>query len=246
MIKSTFSPITFNNFYSSFFEYNVNLFQLIKNTLSKTEDLDILDIACGTGISTRALSKVFNKSHIIGIDNNQELINYANNAFVPMNVEYVLFDALQIEKIEKSFDIITAKSALHLINESYIFDDYLSLLKVGGTFYAIERTNTSVDSFPIFDDARKIWLQQYNFERKNECVNHYFNNKKFDLKTYKFGQKVKIEYSKYFDGLLNKEMSCLWEFEKKEIFNWLEMNIPKEDTIDVLEEYDIIAITKVI
>ena len=41
-------------------------------------------------------------------------------------------------------------------------------------------------------------------------------------------------------------MSCLWEFEKREIFNWLEMNIPKEDTIDVLEEYDIIAITKVI
>lgn len=246
MIKSTFSPTTFNNFYNSFFEYNINLFQLIRNTLNKTENLDILDIACGTGISTRAISKVFYDCQILGIDNNQELINYANNAFVPMNVKYLFFDALQIKKMNKNFNIITAKSALHLINKSYIFDDYLSLLKVGGTFYAIERTNTSVDSFPIFDDAKKIWREQYNLERKNDCIKHYLNNQKFELKTYRFGQKVKIEYKKYFEGLVNKEMSCLWEFEKKEIHNWLEINIQKQDTIDVLEEYDIIAITRII
>jgi len=244
MHQSKFSPESFDNFYNSFFNYNVSLFQMIQDIKGNTNNKDILDLACGTGISTRALAKVFDKSNILGIDADDKLIDYANMGFNPQNVKYTTLNALHIHKLDKKFDFIIAKSALHLINEDYIFNDYMSVLKKNGTFYAIERTNVSVKSFPIFDDAKKIWEKQYNQKRKLDCIAHYMNLKEYKIETFKFGQKVDIETQQYRQGIINKEMSCLWSFENQQILNWIENDLPHKDFVSVFEEYDIIAITK--
>lgn len=57
MNNSKFSPESFNQFYSNFFNYNVSLFKMIKNIREKESNNDILDLACGTGISTRHWQK---------------------------------------------------------------------------------------------------------------------------------------------------------------------------------------------
>lgn len=244
MNNSKFSPESFTQFYNSFFAYNLALFKMVKNIRDDSKNIDILDLACGTGISTRALSKTFNNSNILGIDSSSELIDYANQAFVPSNVKYLVHDALKLNKLNKKFDFIIAKSALHLINENYIFNEYLEALNPNGTFYAIERTDISVDSFEIFDDAKDIWKKQYDKQRKLDCINHYFKQDKYELKTYKFGQKVDIDFKHYINGIKNQEMSCLWEFDTKYILNWIDNHLEEKQLVRVFEEYDIIAITK--
>jgi len=244
MDNSKFSPESFTQFYNSFFDYNLSLFKMIKNIREDSQSNDILDLACGTGISTRALSKTFNTSSILGIDSCDELIDYANQAFVPMNVKYSVHNALQLNTLNKKFDFIVAKSALHLINDNYIFNEYLDALNPNGTFYAIERTDVSVDSFEIFDDVKDVWKKQYNKQRKIDCINHYLKQDKYEIKTYKFGQKVDIDFKHYINGVKNKEMSCLWEFDTKFIIDWLDKHLEEKQFIRVFEEYDIIAITK--
>lgn len=190
------------------------------------------------------MAKVFDKSKILGIDSDDALITYAEQAFVPYNVQYAQYNALQINTINKEFDFIIAKSALHLIHQEYIFNEYMDILKSNGTFYAIERTDISVDSFHIFDDVKEKWKQQYNKQRKVDCLFHYLNQENYKIETFKFGQKVSIESEQYKQGILNKEMSCLWDFDDQYIITWLKNNMKYKKLVNVFEEYDIIAITK--
>lgn len=244
MEHSHYSAKSFDKFYRNFFNYNIALFQMIKD-IRKGDSHNILDLACGTGISTRALAKVFDKSSITGIDSDMELLEYANMAFVPHNVEYIQHNALDVHNIEKKFDFIAVKSALHLIYEEYIFDNYMQILKPEGTFYAIERTDISVNSFPIFYEARVLWEKQYSKERKVNCITHYISKKNYKLETFKFGQQVDIDANEYKNGLKNKEMSCLWSFQDNYILEWIKNNLQEKETVSVFEEYDIIAITKI-
>ena len=148
-MSSEFSPETFNQYYNSFFNYNLSLFELI-NKIHENSVNDVLDLACGTGLTTRALAKKFPNANILGIDSDRQLIQYANMAHKPINVDYTVLNVEHCEKLDKKFDMIIIKSALHLIHEEYIFDDYLNILNSKGKFYAIERTENSVNSFPIF------------------------------------------------------------------------------------------------
>jgi demethylmenaquinone methyltransferase / 2-methoxy-6-polyprenyl-1,4-benzoquinol methylase len=72
-----------------------------------TKDGSFLDLACGTGILTRKISKKFPNSSIIGIDITRNYVEVAKKNSTEKNISYLHQDAEKIE-LSKKFDCITA------------------------------------------------------------------------------------------------------------------------------------------
>lgn len=64
---------TYNNLFSLFNAYNKRLIELLQS-LVNTPPQTILDLACGTGLSTLALRLNFGDAKIIGVDIDSNLI----------------------------------------------------------------------------------------------------------------------------------------------------------------------------
>ncbi|RXJ77196.1 hypothetical protein CRV03_05795 [Arcobacter sp. F155] len=237
MSNLIYRPEIFENFYSSFYNYNISLFNEVKKRYIKPNT--ILDLGCGTGLSTRALAKIFNDSHILGVDSNESLIDKANASFIPINVDYKIFNAIKIDALEKKFDTIFIKSVYHLLEiESKSFlDKCFKILNENGTIYIIERTEKSLKSFPLFDEAKELWKTQYK-AREGLCN----LSKKYDVEHFTFGQHVSIPKEIYLKGISSKQMSCLWSFNDMIIEEWINNNSVDEEEVKVLEEYDIFSI----
>lgn len=96
------------------------------------KDKRVLDFACGTGQSTKLLSKY--TKEVIGLDYSEEMIRFAKEDSRE-NTTF-LVGTLNHNTLEKSsFDVITAFNVLHLLED---IDDQVKLiydlLKPGGVF----------------------------------------------------------------------------------------------------------------
>jgi ubiquinone/menaquinone biosynthesis C-methylase UbiE len=67
-----------------------------------------LDIACGTGLSTKALLEI--ATNVYGTDSSPEMLNYA---LLPDKISYAIAPAEQQPFAESSFDLITVSSGVH-------------------------------------------------------------------------------------------------------------------------------------
>lgn len=96
---------------------NLDYYTVMDNTFYKTvgdiTNLNILDIGCGEGHSTRILKKM-GCSKILGIDISKKMINLAKKVEQEkcMGLKYLCINALDIKKIQ-SFDLITVSLVLH-------------------------------------------------------------------------------------------------------------------------------------
>jgi ubiquinone/menaquinone biosynthesis methyltransferase len=71
-----------------------------------------LDLACGTGDITFALSKKYNAGNITGLDLNDKMLQYAQKINVQENIKFKIGDMNQTGFKENQFDIITGGYAL--------------------------------------------------------------------------------------------------------------------------------------
>lgn len=96
-------------------------FQFIANAIEKfpklKEDINILDVGCGTGISiTMPLGK--EGYNILGIDIDNKSIEYAKSYNIYSNVS---FKCCGVEEIEKKYDIIVASEIIEHIKDPVKF-----------------------------------------------------------------------------------------------------------------------------
>lgn len=79
-------------------------------------DERILDIGCGDGKITAALSHYIPNGHITGIDKSHEMIDFAKQAFLPdyKNAEFKVQDVLDLNEMDK-YDLIVSFSCLHYV-----------------------------------------------------------------------------------------------------------------------------------
>ncbi len=90
-------------------DFHSNTIKYIKDYLQLDKKLnDALDIACGTGLSTKALLEV--ATNVYGTDNSQEMLNLA-----PLSgqIQYSVASAEQQPFEDSSFDLITVSSGVH-------------------------------------------------------------------------------------------------------------------------------------
>ena len=99
------------------------------------EDLDILEIGCGTGKNTEFLQT--KAKHLIGADFSAEMLERAKTKITAENVEFRQFDLREDwDFAENSFDLITCSLALeHIENLDFVFEQAHKVLRENGRFY---------------------------------------------------------------------------------------------------------------
>lgn len=99
------------------------------------ENLDILEIGCGTGKNTEFLQT--KAENLIGADFSAQMLEQAKRKITAKNVEFRRMDLREKwDFAENSFDLITCSLALeHLENIEFVFSEARRVLRPGGKFY---------------------------------------------------------------------------------------------------------------
>lgn len=101
----------------------------------KGDDLDVLEIGCGTGKNTEWL--LTKAKHLVAADFSAEMLAKAKEKIVASNVEFRQFDLRdEWDFSENQFDLITCSLALeHIENIDFVFGQANKVLRTGGLFY---------------------------------------------------------------------------------------------------------------
>ncbi len=99
------------------------------------DNLDILEIGCGTGKNTEFLQT--KAKHLIGADFSAEMLARAKDKIQTENVEFRQFDLRESwDFADASFDFITCSLALeHIENIEFVFAEARRVLRENGQFY---------------------------------------------------------------------------------------------------------------
>jgi ubiquinone/menaquinone biosynthesis C-methylase UbiE len=99
------------------------------------ENLEILEIGCGTGKNTEYLRK--KAKRLVGADFSEEMLSIARNKITAANVEFRQMDLREKwDFTGNSFDLVTCSLALeHIENIDFVFAEANRVLRAGGRFY---------------------------------------------------------------------------------------------------------------
>lgn len=116
-----------------------SVIRTIFNNVQKPTPI-LLDLGCGTGISTRALARF--GAVLIGLDSDPKMIEAAQQT-KGLNVSYSIGAAEQIPYSDSLFDGVTAFSSFHWFNERNACDEITRVLRPDGRLFVINKTDTS-------------------------------------------------------------------------------------------------------
>src|SRR6185503_13415907 len=106
-------------------DFHSNTIRHIKDFLHLDKKLDTaLDVACGTGLSTKALLAI--ATHVYGTDISQEMLNLAPQS---EKIQYSVAPAEQQPFPDNSFDLITVSSGVHWFDIDKFLGEANRLLK---------------------------------------------------------------------------------------------------------------------
>lgn len=97
----------------------------------------ILDLGCGTGISTRQIAK--GSGVVIGCDIDGQMIAEAKKAYD--GLEYVVATAEKLPFSDAEFDAVTAFSAFHWFANGRALSEIKRVLKPRGIFYIVNKND---------------------------------------------------------------------------------------------------------
>ncbi len=99
------------------------------------ENLDVLEIGCGTGKNTEFLQTV--AKYLIGADFSDEMLEKASAKITAENVEFRQMDLRENwDFADESFDLIICSLALeHIENLEFVFNEVTRVLREKGKFY---------------------------------------------------------------------------------------------------------------
>ncbi len=112
----------------------------------------VLDVACGTGFSTTALTEV--SQRIVGIDISDEMLAFCAKG---ENLEYVLASAENLPFDKSKFDLITISDALHWLDRDRFFSEAARVLKPNSWLVAY---NTYFSGQVLGNTDFNVWFRQ--------------------------------------------------------------------------------------
>ncbi|XP_078000544.1 putative methyltransferase DDB_G0268948 [Glandiceps talaboti] len=131
-----------------------------------------LDVACGTGSSTRILSNYFDE--VIGCDISESQINEAKKVETATNIVYRAVPADELSVDSDSVDLVTMAGAIHLLpDRQKFFSEVDRVLKPGGCL-ALYQYKASVlscgDKSKELSDLLDYYLYEKFVEYQLPCV----------------------------------------------------------------------------
>ena len=105
----------------------------------------ILEMGCGSGVTTELIASKFKKSKIIGLDRNDFQIKIAMARQHLKNVNFMVGDARNLKFPPNSFDMVFEVFTFHHISDyKKAINSAYKVLRKGGKFVAIDfQVNTS-------------------------------------------------------------------------------------------------------
>ena len=147
-------------------------YEQVKEKLDKNSV--ILDLGCGVGYGTYLLSQV--AKNIIGIDISEEAINYANENYGALNCQFMVYDGMQTNYYDESFDVIVSFQVIeHVVNDIQFISEAYRLLKPGGTFF-LTTPNKIFRLFPLQKPWNRFHIREYYPYELSELLSKSFNN----------------------------------------------------------------------
>lgn len=101
-------------------------------SLTKNKNPLILDLGCGTGISTRQLTKI---GTVIGVDPDPKMLQAARRHKNSGIKKYVLARADKLPFKDETFDVIAAFSSFHWFGDKKSVSEIKRVLKPSGIFF---------------------------------------------------------------------------------------------------------------
>lgn len=124
-------------------------------SLVKNPHPSVLDLGCGTGISTRQLLRA--GVQLLGSDKDPEMIKVANEKG-PADITYVVAPANHTLFADMQFDVITAFSAFHWFSDKESVNEIRRILKPGGIFFVVNK-NDSGDFKRGYKEVLRSFIQ---------------------------------------------------------------------------------------
>lgn len=100
---------------------------------------NVLDFACGSGYGTHIIAKNCKDKieQIVGIDNDEDVIQYAKSTYYHPKSEFILGDVTEPslpDKLDRTFDFILSFETIeHVAEEKQFLENIYHLLNPGGT-----------------------------------------------------------------------------------------------------------------
>ncbi len=141
-----------------------------------TENDTILDIGCGTGEIALALSK--RAKHVIGVDNNMDVINHANDNNKSKNVDFLNTNIVEMSKSDLPYvdGIWSSFSAAYFTDFQTILAHWSQFLKPGGWIALVEIDNLLAHT-PMENKFRISIYEFYKVQLRNGVYDYKMGRK---------------------------------------------------------------------
>ena len=151
--------------------------ELAKRLYNQTTKPLIVDIGCGTGLSTKIWSEYASK--VIGIDPNSDMLERAkkvvNKETGFTNVSFLKGTSSETGLESDSIDIVSCSQALHWLEPQSTFKEVKRILKHGGLFLAYDS-----DWPPSLNwQAEQEWIKLFSIVNKLDEQRREINNVRF-------------------------------------------------------------------
>lgn len=124
---------------------DIELALLKDRHLSKAQD--VLDIGCGNGCFTAALSDQYPDKQFVGIDVDSELVAFAKTNYCRQNIQY--FIESYTNHTGTGYDVIIARLLVHIIPDRMSFFRWVhSKLNGNGTLIIIDADDENFSIYP--------------------------------------------------------------------------------------------------
>lgn len=233
-----FHADTYKDLFSLFGFYDKELIKVLKTVLNYQPEY-ILDLACGPGLSTSALSANFQESKILGVDIDSSLIELAKNSIPYANVEFQCREVLDVlsDLPKGSVDLIFVKSAYHYFEHEVTLSHLQPALSKNGVFVIAERTSRSAKSYPLPEIASSYWESIFSEPRPTRRFEA-SNSFRIPLYVSCFGKHVEIPVGIYLDAVRKNQLVGLWMLKPEVVNSWIEEISRQEiESFRIFEEF---------
>lgn len=214
--------------------WDTDYFPVLYKFLELKDNMKVLDVGCGTGFYTRIIASQI-KGEVIGVDIDEEFLEYARNNSKGLNIKYLNQNAYNLEFEENYFDLVTCQRLLCVLKDPQkALKEMIRVSK--NNIVAIEPYNTV--SIEYCEDKKFIELRKIieNARLRNE---KHLENEHIDFDIgikvpsmfYKNGLK-NIEAKGYMIVVTANEKENAFDFELKRLKNFL-----TEDEFDRVMKY---------
>ncbi len=151
--------------------------QRIFGKLSSLDAGIVLDAATGRGEFIQVIKQYFRSyTHIIGIDNNQKNVDYAQKMFPENNIEIYKMDLEALDYEDGYFDTVCISNSLHHMERLVqVLNELMRVLKPGGFFIVAEMYKDGLQTPP-----QQTHIQLHHWFAKLDRLTGIYHRDTFD------------------------------------------------------------------